>query len=104
MSYQKPKLDITQQNTYEPIYKRSKQNHVAQKKIDYVKENKRDFVRIFSDELNLHVFTYLSAADLSVCARVSRQWWRLTNDRQVRPNNLNAIIFETKILNCNIRI
>ncbi|PKC05487.1 hypothetical protein RhiirA5_420859 [Rhizophagus irregularis] len=80
MSYQKSKLDIAQ---HEPIYKRSKQNHVAQKRIDCVKENKRDFVKIFSDELNLHVFKYLSAADLSICALVSRQWWRLTNDRQL---------------------
>ncbi|GBC07490.1 hypothetical protein RclHR1_00750024 [Rhizophagus clarus] len=83
MSYQKPKLDIAQQNTYGPIHKRSKQSHIAQKKTDYVKENKRDFVKIFSDELNLHVFKYLSAADLSICARVSRHWWRLTNDRQL---------------------
>jgi hypothetical protein len=77
MSSQKPKPVIVQQSANEPVYKRiNTQNNNVQ-------ENKRDFVKIFSDELNLHVFRYLSAADLSICARVSRQWWRLTNDRQV---------------------
>ncbi|RIA97293.1 hypothetical protein C1645_732506 [Glomus cerebriforme] len=84
MSLQTPNSDIAQQCTNEAIYKRTKWNHVAQN--DNVQESKRDFVKIFSDELNLHVFRYLSAADLSICARVSWQWWRLTNDRQLWKN------------------
>ncbi len=84
MSFQAQLLDNTQQFTNEPAYKRSKRNHITQDPLnDCVQENKRDFVKLFSDELSLHVFKYLTAADLSICTRVSRKWWRLANDRQV---------------------
>ncbi|CAI2180287.1 5515_t:CDS:2 [Funneliformis geosporum] len=87
MSFQTPESDKTQQFTNEPAYKRTKRNHSTQNSLnDLVQENKRDFVKVFSDELNLHVFRYLSAADLSICTRVSRKWWRLANDRQLWKN------------------
>ncbi|CAG8448365.1 424_t:CDS:2 [Funneliformis caledonium] len=84
MSLKTLEADNTQLFTNESTYKRSKRNHVTRDSLNnLVQENKRDFVKVFSDELNLHVFRYLTAADLSICTRVSRKWWRLANDRQL---------------------
>ncbi|CAG8542304.1 8433_t:CDS:2, partial [Scutellospora calospora] len=62
--------------------KQRKKRQLAQNIKDTI-EVKKDFVNVFSDELNLHVFKYLSAAEISICSQVSRKWWRLANDRQL---------------------
>ncbi|CAG8479817.1 4200_t:CDS:2 [Dentiscutata heterogama] len=62
--------------------KQRKTKHNTQN-VNNTTEEKKDFVNIFSDELNLHVFRYLSAADVSICSQVSRKWWRIANDRQL---------------------
>ncbi|CAG8479777.1 2946_t:CDS:2 [Racocetra fulgida] len=61
--------------------KQRRTRHTTQNANDTI-EVKKDFVNIFSDELNLHVFRYLSAVDVSICSQVSRKWWRIANDRQ----------------------
>jgi len=65
-----------------PSAKRIKQSYVVTDETET--KIKADFVNLFSDELNLHVFRYLDAKDLSACARVSSHWHRLVNDPQVR--------------------
>ncbi|RIB28007.1 hypothetical protein C2G38_2239762 [Gigaspora rosea] len=63
--------------------KQRKTKHNTQNVNNNITKVKKDFVNIFSDELNLHVFRYLSAADVSICSQVSRKWWRIANDRQL---------------------
>lgn len=47
-------------------------------------EKQKDFVTtVFSKELVLNVFSFLSSKDLIQCAAVSTEWYRLANDEMV---------------------
>ncbi|KAL1919370.1 uncharacterized protein VTP21DRAFT_2063 [Calcarisporiella thermophila] len=45
-----------------------------------------DFTKYLSDELILHIFYFLGAYDLSICSRVSTNWYRLANDLHLWKN------------------
>lgn len=56
--------------------KRSRQNNKNQVRKDFV-------TTVFSKELVLNVFSFLSSRDLIQCAAVSTEWYRLANDEMV---------------------
>ncbi|KAI9031893.1 hypothetical protein CLU79DRAFT_730576 [Phycomyces nitens] len=57
---------------------------------------------LLSDEIVLHVFSYLSAKDLAQCAMVSSGWSRLANDELLwRPLFLGRFHHRTRLDSCN---
>lgn len=56
--------------------RRTKQNNKSKVRKDFV-------TTVFSKELVLNVFSFLSSKDLIQCAAVSTEWSRLANDEMV---------------------
>lgn len=79
----------------EPPRKRQKQHLVADAQSTRSStsiERRIDFTSaLLSDEIVLHIFSFLSASDLSRCAEVNKTWFRLANDEQVRNQPLLAM-------------
>ncbi|KAL0083996.1 hypothetical protein J3Q64DRAFT_1737219 [Phycomyces blakesleeanus] len=58
---------------------------------------------LLSDEIVLHVFSYLSANDLAQCAMVSTGWSRLANDELLwRPLFLDRFRHRSRLNSCNV--
>lgn len=57
-------------------------------------EIKKDFATsLFSKELVLHVFSFLSFKDLIQCAAVSTDWRRMASDEMVKRKGPTILIF-----------
>ena len=68
-------------------------NRLTRTKRSY-NDKRSDFTQaLLSNELVLHIFSYLSAKELIQCAKVNSNWYRLANDDLV-----NTCIFIMELL------